>query len=83
MKSFQDTGYICTDNSPVSTRSMPGYKFDPTLVNGLAITDDNYDDEERIDTLTEETLEEQKQLAKVTLTQTKQLTLINMWKNKN
>ncbi|CAF3067168.1 unnamed protein product [Rotaria sp. Silwood2] len=77
LKAFQGIDYIWTNNSPVSLRSMPGYTFGPTSVDCLSLIDDN---EDRIDIVAEEALEQQR--TQITSTQTKQLTLINMWKNK-
>ncbi|CAF4629448.1 unnamed protein product [Rotaria sp. Silwood2] len=48
LKAFHNIGYIWTDNSLASLRSMPGYTFDPTSVECLPLMDDNYDNEERI-----------------------------------
>jgi hypothetical protein len=61
---------------------MPGYTFDPTTVDCLSLMDDKYDDEDRIDIVAQEASQQQ-QRTQITSTQTKQLTLLKMWKNKN
>jgi hypothetical protein len=80
-KAFHDIGYTWTDNSPVSLRSMPGYTFDPTAADCLSLMDDDYDKDDRIDIVAEEAvLKQQKQHSQLPLTQ---LTITNMWKNRD
>ncbi len=86
LKAFKNIGYIWTDDSPISLRSMPGYTFDPTSVDCLSLMDDDYDNEDRIDIVAEEASDQQQQQrtnTQLISTQTKQLTLTNVWKNKN
>jgi hypothetical protein len=79
VKAFHDIGYIWTDDSPVSLRSMPGYTFDPTSAECLSSMDDDYDKHDRIDIVAEEASEQhqQKQQQQTQLTLT-QLTITNM-----
>lgn len=80
-KAFHDIGYTWTDDSPVSLRSMPGYTFDPTAADCLSSMDDDYDKDDRIDIVAEEAVsKQQKQHSQLTLTQ---LTITNMWSNKD
>jgi hypothetical protein len=82
-KAFHDIGYTWTDNSPLSLRSMPGYTFDPSATDCLLSMDDDYDKDDRIDIVAEAAAlkqQKQKQHSQVTLAQ---LTIINMWNNKN
>ncbi|CAF3381559.1 unnamed protein product, partial [Rotaria sp. Silwood2] len=60
-KAFHNIGYIWTDSSPVSFRSMPSHTFDFTSVECLSLMNDNYDNEERIDIVVEEASEQQQQ----------------------
>ena len=78
-KAFRDIGYIWTDNSPISLRSLPGYVFDPTSIDCLSLMNDDYDKVDRIDTVADEAAEQQR--TQVKSPQKKQLTLSNMWKN--
>ena len=82
IKAFRDIGYIWTDNSPITLRTMPGFTFDPSSVDDLSPMDINYDNEDRIEISAAEAAEEQKQqqCTQTTSTQMKQLTLLNMWK---
>jgi hypothetical protein len=60
---------------------MPGYIFDPTAANCLSSMDDDYDKDDRIDIVAEEAVsKQQKQHSQLTLTQ---LTITNMWSNKD
>ncbi|CAF4650088.1 unnamed protein product [Rotaria sp. Silwood2] len=71
LKTFHNIGYIWTDNSLASLRSMPGYTFDPTSVECLSLMDDNYDNEERIDIVAEAASEQQQQHTQIASTQIK------------
>ncbi len=82
-KAFHDIGYTWTDNLPLSLRSMPGYTFDPSAADCLSSMDDDYDKDDRIDIVAEETSsKQQKQNQRFQLSLT-QLKNNNMWKNKD
>jgi hypothetical protein len=60
-EAFQKIGYIWTDDSPASLRSLPGHTFDPTSADSLLSMDDDYDQDDRIDIVAEEVSKQQKQ----------------------
>lgn len=78
IKVFRDIGYIWSDDSPFSLRTMPGYIFDPSSADWVSSTNDNDDAEDRINTAADEASTQQH--TQSLSTQSKQLTLLNMWK---
>ncbi|CAF4031577.1 unnamed protein product [Rotaria sp. Silwood2] len=80
VKAFQNIGYIWSDNSPFSLRTMPGYTFDPSSADWESSTNDDNDTEDRIDIVADKASEQQQQHTQSLATRSKQLTLFNMWK---
>ncbi|CAF4475491.1 unnamed protein product, partial [Rotaria sp. Silwood2] len=75
VKVFQNIGYIWSDNSPFSLRTMPGYTFDPSSADWESSTNDDNDTEDRIDIVADKASEQQQQHTQSLATRSKQLTL--------
>ncbi|CAF1506929.1 unnamed protein product [Rotaria sordida] len=77
VKVFQDIGYIWSDNSSFSLRTMPGYTFDPSSADWVSSINDDNDIEDRIDIVADKSSEQQQHTQSLA-TRSKQLTLFNM-----
>ncbi|CAF1213314.1 unnamed protein product [Rotaria sordida] len=78
-KAFRDIGYVWSDDSPFSLRTMPGYTFDPSSADWVSSMNDENDTEDRIDIVADKASEQQQHTQSLA-TRSKQLTLFNMWK---
>ena len=58
---------------------MPGYTFDPSSAGWVSSMNDDNDIEDRIDIVADKALEKQQHIQSLS-TQSKQITLIDMWK---
>jgi hypothetical protein len=80
---FKHIGYIWTDNSPVSPRTLPGYTFDPSTINlPLSKIDEENDEENerRIETQAKLAENQSKRLSNQ---KNQQKTLAYFWKKQS
>ncbi|CAF2518149.1 unnamed protein product [Rotaria sp. Silwood2] len=78
-RTFQNIGYIWSDNSPFSLRTMPGSTFDLSSADSESSTNGDNDTEDCIDIVADKATEQQQHTQSLAI-RSKQLTLFNMWK---
>ena len=62
LKAFRDIGYVWSDDSSFSLRTMPGYTFDPSSAGWVSSMNDDNDIEDRIDIVADKALEKQQHI---------------------
>ncbi|CAF4541737.1 unnamed protein product [Rotaria sp. Silwood2] len=78
-RTFQNIGYIWSDNSPFSLRTMPDSTFDLSSADSESSTNGDNDTEDCIDIVADKATEHQQHTQSLAI-RSKQLTLFNMWK---
>ncbi|CAF4822182.1 unnamed protein product, partial [Rotaria sp. Silwood2] len=78
-RTFQNIGYIWSDNSPFSLRTMPDSTFDLSSADSESSTNGDNDTEDCIDIVADKATEQQQHTQSLAI-RSKQLTLFNMWK---
>ncbi|CAF2094931.1 unnamed protein product [Rotaria magnacalcarata] len=74
---FKNIGYIWTDNSPVSPRTLPGYTFDPTTIDCPSIEINEEEEEQEIEMQAKIAENQNKNISNQ---KNKQATLSHFWK---